>query len=53
MDKAELGKKTNDEMKKMQEEITSLKEEIKKNEGANDKLAELTKYNCNKKRCYK
>ena len=43
MDKAELGKKTNDEMKKMQTEITSLKEEIKKNEGANDKLAELTK----------
>ena len=43
MDKAESGKKTNDEMKKMQTEITSLKEEIKKNEGANDKLAELTK----------
>ena len=43
MDKAELGKKSNDEMKKMQTEITSLKEEIKKNEGANDKLAELTK----------
>ena len=43
MDKAELGKKTNEEMKKMQTEITSLKEEIKKNEGANDKLEELTK----------
>ena len=43
MDKAETGKKTNEEMIKMQTEITSLKEEIKKNEGANDKLAELTK----------
>ena len=43
MDKAESGKKTNEEMIKMQTEITSLKEEIKKNEGANDKLAELTK----------
>ena len=43
MDKAELGKKTNEEMIKMQTEINSLKEEIKKNEGANDKLAELTK----------
>ena len=43
MDKAESGKKTNEEMIKMQTEINSLKEEIKKNEGANDKLAELTK----------
>ena len=43
MDKAELGKKTNDEMKKMQEEIGSLKEQIEKSKESDVKLEELTK----------
>lgn len=43
MDKAELGKKSNDEMKKMQEEIGSLKEQIEKSKEADIKLEELTK----------
>ena len=43
MDKAENGNKTVAEMKKMQEEIGSLKEQIEKSKGADAKLEELTK----------
>lgn len=43
MDKAELGKKSNDEMKKMQEEIGSLKEQVEKSKESDVKLEELTK----------
>lgn len=43
MDKAELGKKSNEEMKKMQEEIGSLKEQIEKSKESDVKLEELTK----------
>ena len=43
MDKAEQGNKSNEEMKKMQEEIGTLKAEIEKTKGSDIKLEELTK----------
>ena len=43
MDKAEQGNKSNEEMKKMQEEIGTLKAEIEKTKGSDVKLEELTK----------
>ncbi len=42
MDKAEQGVKSNEEMKKIQEEIGTLKAEIEKTKGTDEKLAQLS-----------